>query len=313
MGWRRRADVSARRVAWRDGARVGGPGAAAGAPVVRWQLPLPGWGEPAADGSAAYVLTRAHEVVALDAATGSLRWRAPTGGPGDAPTGSPVRLAAVARDRRRRRARRLRSRIGAAGLALRGSRRRRPRRLSRRRRRRPRRRRLDQRGVLYAVDAGIGCGCGGRVASRMARARRLPAGSRGTADRRVVHVASAARCRGARRPSMHGQARAGRVDFGAGAGAAGPPIVARQRRRRRAHRRPHRRRATRDWPTRSGRCPRRVVAGIRAKRRDMRALASLADAARGGVSDRPNPSPTTSDSRRPRWRVRRRPRRRGGA
>ena len=63
------------------------------APVIRWQLPLPGWGEPAADDSAAFFLTRTHEVVCVDAATGSIRWRSHTGGSGDVPTGTQVRLA----------------------------------------------------------------------------------------------------------------------------------------------------------------------------------------------------------------------------
>ena len=65
------------------------------APAVRWQLPVPGWGEPAADDSAAYFLTRTHEVVSVDAATGSIRWRSQTGGAGDLPTGTQVRLAPV--------------------------------------------------------------------------------------------------------------------------------------------------------------------------------------------------------------------------
>jgi outer membrane protein assembly factor BamB len=54
---------------------------------------LHGWGEPASDGSSTYVLTRGHELIALHTATGVLRWRAPTGGPGDAPWGSAVRIA----------------------------------------------------------------------------------------------------------------------------------------------------------------------------------------------------------------------------
>jgi outer membrane protein assembly factor BamB len=62
-------------------------------PAVRWQLALPGWGEPAADDSAAYFLTRTHEVVSVDAGTGSIRWRSHTGGTGDVPTGTQVRLA----------------------------------------------------------------------------------------------------------------------------------------------------------------------------------------------------------------------------
>jgi glucose dehydrogenase len=54
---------------------------------------VPGWGEPAADDSAAYFLTRGHEVLAVDGATGSIRWRTATGGGGEVPTGTQVRLA----------------------------------------------------------------------------------------------------------------------------------------------------------------------------------------------------------------------------
>ena len=64
-------------------------------PVVRWQLSLPGWGEPAADDSAAYFLTRTHEVLSIDGASGSIRWRSDTGGAGDVPTGTQVRLAST--------------------------------------------------------------------------------------------------------------------------------------------------------------------------------------------------------------------------
>jgi len=61
-------------------------------PGVRWQLPVRGWGEPAADDSAAYFLTRTHEVLSVDGATGSIRWRSATGGAGDVPSGTQVRL-----------------------------------------------------------------------------------------------------------------------------------------------------------------------------------------------------------------------------
>jgi outer membrane protein assembly factor BamB len=64
-----------------------------GPPAVLWRHVLPGWGQPAADDTTAFVLTRRHEVAALDLATGALRWRSYTGGPGDAPNGSCVRLA----------------------------------------------------------------------------------------------------------------------------------------------------------------------------------------------------------------------------
>ena len=60
-------------------------GSAAGPPAVHWRLALPGWGQPVIDGATAYVLTRAHEIAALDTSTGSIRWRSYTGGPGDIP------------------------------------------------------------------------------------------------------------------------------------------------------------------------------------------------------------------------------------
>ena len=57
-------------------------------PAVRWTHRAPGWGEPAATGALAYFMTREHEVVALEAATGALRWRVSTGGRGDTPWGT---------------------------------------------------------------------------------------------------------------------------------------------------------------------------------------------------------------------------------
>jgi outer membrane protein assembly factor BamB len=62
-------------------------------PAVHWRQALAGWGQPAVDDSTAFVLTRHHELVALDVTTGAVRWRAYTGGPGDSPLGSSVRLA----------------------------------------------------------------------------------------------------------------------------------------------------------------------------------------------------------------------------
>ena len=50
-------------VAWRDRRSCRRIRRRDTAPVVRWRLALPGWGEPAADASAAYFLTRTHEVV----------------------------------------------------------------------------------------------------------------------------------------------------------------------------------------------------------------------------------------------------------
>lgn len=70
-----------------------GRASSAQAPVVRWQLAMPGWGEPAADAAVVYFLTRDHEVVAVDIASGSVKWRSRTGGGGEVPTGTVVRLA----------------------------------------------------------------------------------------------------------------------------------------------------------------------------------------------------------------------------
>jgi outer membrane protein assembly factor BamB len=63
-----------------------------GPPAV-WRQAYHAWGEPAAGGGSTYVLTRAHDVLALDAATGAPRWRGFTGGTGEVPLGSVVRLA----------------------------------------------------------------------------------------------------------------------------------------------------------------------------------------------------------------------------
>ncbi|MEO5820477.1 MAG: PQQ-binding-like beta-propeller repeat protein [Vicinamibacteraceae bacterium] len=68
-------------------------GAAPTDPALRWTHRAEGWGEPAAAGSLAYFMTRQHEVVALDATTGALRWRVSTGGAGNAPWGSAIRVA----------------------------------------------------------------------------------------------------------------------------------------------------------------------------------------------------------------------------
>jgi outer membrane protein assembly factor BamB len=72
---------------------VTGTVTAAPRPTVLWQQALAGWGQPAANASTAFVLTRQHELVALDLVSGVERWRAYTGGPGDAPLGSSIRLS----------------------------------------------------------------------------------------------------------------------------------------------------------------------------------------------------------------------------
>jgi outer membrane protein assembly factor BamB len=61
---------------------------------VLWRTTVDGWGEPAIDGRHAYVLTRTHHVVSLALSDGREQWRSETGGPGEAPLGSAVRLSA---------------------------------------------------------------------------------------------------------------------------------------------------------------------------------------------------------------------------
>lgn len=58
-----------------------------------WHVAGEGWGTPAADAATAYFLAKAHEVVALDAATGAERWRARTGETGPTTAGSLLLLA----------------------------------------------------------------------------------------------------------------------------------------------------------------------------------------------------------------------------
>lgn len=61
-------------------------------PMAVWRHVVSGWGQPAIDDGSVFVLTRSHEVVAFDASSGGERWRVATGGPGDAPSGSAVRV-----------------------------------------------------------------------------------------------------------------------------------------------------------------------------------------------------------------------------
>lgn len=68
------------------------PGFSGGAGVVvpRWQVAAEGRGVPSVAGSTVYFLTKRHEVVAVDKASGLVRWRAPTGEPGRETLGSSV-------------------------------------------------------------------------------------------------------------------------------------------------------------------------------------------------------------------------------
>jgi outer membrane protein assembly factor BamB len=53
-----------------------------------WHVPEPGRGGPAADDTSAYFLSKAHEVLAVDIATGNVRWRRPTFEEGEALSGA---------------------------------------------------------------------------------------------------------------------------------------------------------------------------------------------------------------------------------
>jgi outer membrane protein assembly factor BamB len=60
------------------------------APATLWHVRGEGKGEPAVDGSAVYFLSRRHEIVAVEARSGDVRWRNHTGEPGDETAGSVV-------------------------------------------------------------------------------------------------------------------------------------------------------------------------------------------------------------------------------
>jgi len=62
-------------------------------PSVVWRVEGAGHGRPAVDGGAVYFLTSRHEVIALDATSGSQRWRQNTLEPGSATEGSAVVVA----------------------------------------------------------------------------------------------------------------------------------------------------------------------------------------------------------------------------
>jgi outer membrane protein assembly factor BamB len=70
-----------------------GPGDSAAVVVPRWQVAGEGRGVPAVGDAVVYFLTKRHEVVAVDAATGGVRWRRGTGEPGAETLGSAVLLS----------------------------------------------------------------------------------------------------------------------------------------------------------------------------------------------------------------------------
>jgi outer membrane protein assembly factor BamB len=69
---------------WAEGSRVDV------APRVVWHVVGEGRGTPAIAGERVYFLSKRHELVAVDRASGRVRWRRPTGGPGEATLGSRV-------------------------------------------------------------------------------------------------------------------------------------------------------------------------------------------------------------------------------
>jgi outer membrane protein assembly factor BamB len=62
-------------------------------PFALWRVEEEGRGRPAIESATAYFLSKRHTVFALDAATGSARWKQGTGEPGDATLGSAVTIA----------------------------------------------------------------------------------------------------------------------------------------------------------------------------------------------------------------------------
>ncbi len=62
------------------------------APPVLWRVDEEGRGRPAHDARTAYFLSTHHTVVAVESATGSVRWRQPTGEPGESTQGSSLAI-----------------------------------------------------------------------------------------------------------------------------------------------------------------------------------------------------------------------------
>jgi outer membrane protein assembly factor BamB len=62
-------------------------------PSPLWRVPGEGRGQPAAERDTVYFLSKRHEVLAVDAETGVVRWRRTTGEPGDATDGALVLLS----------------------------------------------------------------------------------------------------------------------------------------------------------------------------------------------------------------------------
>ena len=75
-------------VTWPDRGAAAGP-----APSTVWRVDGEGHGRPASDAATAYFLSTRHEVVAIAAATGAVRWRQSTSEPGASTAGSAVVLA----------------------------------------------------------------------------------------------------------------------------------------------------------------------------------------------------------------------------
>ena len=59
-------------------------------PMLLWTTPLDGWGRPAVRDDSVYSLSRAHEIVSLDKATGAVRWRRPLPLANDEHSGFPM-------------------------------------------------------------------------------------------------------------------------------------------------------------------------------------------------------------------------------
>ena len=82
-------------MAWATGPLVAQKGVSllSTVPSVLWHATGEGRGRPAVDGTAAYFLSKNHEVLAFDAASGTQRWAQVTGDPGEATAGSSLVVA----------------------------------------------------------------------------------------------------------------------------------------------------------------------------------------------------------------------------
>jgi outer membrane protein assembly factor BamB len=78
---------------WLSAVAQSGPSSRAASVAPRWRVAAEGRGTPVVCGPTVYFLTKRHQAVAVDAATGEVQWIRPTGEPGEETLGSSILVA----------------------------------------------------------------------------------------------------------------------------------------------------------------------------------------------------------------------------